>query len=122
MGIIRRSLKAYFIAVCVFLLMTIIQAALLQLTSYHESWSFYGLIAAFSVSTLLLGIMEGRLIGKRGLLVGILSAVLFLFMVLLAAGGFFGEGMSMEKLDVSYLIPILTGAAGGILGANSGKS
>lgn len=122
MGIIRRSLKAYFIAVCVFLLLTIIQAALLQLTSYKEAWSFYGLIAAFSVSTLLLGIMEGGLIGKRGLPVGILSAALFIFLVLLAAGGFFGTGISMEKPDVMYLIPILTGAVGGILGANSSKS
>lgn len=122
MAFIRKTLKAYIIVICVFILLTLLLAVLLRFTAFDEDWSFIGLVVVLSVTTLLLGIMEGNVIGKRGLLAGIVSAAVFLAIILLAVGSVFAGTPGKESIHVSYLIPLLSGAVGGILGANSRKS
>lgn len=122
MGFIRRSLKAYIVAICLFVLLTLVLAALLRFTSFDEDWTQAGLAAALSVVTLLLGILEGNIAGKRGLLVGIVSAAVFLIIVFLAVGGIFTGSAEGLGLRASYLIPLISGAVGGVLGTNSRKS
>ena len=122
MGLIRGTLKAYFIAVCIFAVLTLVLAALVRFTGFHEEWSLWGLVVVLSIAALLLGIMEGSIVGKRGLLVGLVSAAALALIILLIVRGVFA-GMSEEfSFRVWYLIPVLAGAVGGILGTNSRKS
>ncbi len=122
MALIRKTIKAYIIAICIFVLLTLILAALLRFTAFDEDWSFYGLIVALSVAALLLGIMEGNVVGKRGLLVGIASAAMLMVIILLVVGSIFAGTSGKGSIHAEYLIPLLSGAVGGILGANSRKS
>lgn len=121
MEIIRKSLKAYIIALGLFLLLTFALAALLNFTAFREGWTFIGLVFCLAAATLLLGILEGKIVGKKGLFVGLAAAALFLLLILFAAGGVFVGSFGIRSFHGSYVIPLLSGGAGGILGANIGK-
>ncbi len=122
MEIVRKSLKAYIIALGLFLLSTLVLAALLNFTAFRESWTFAGLVSCLAASALLLGILEGKIVGKKGLFVGLGAAALFLLLILFAAGSVFAGSFGIRSFHASYVIPLLLGGAGGILGSNSGKS
>lgn len=122
MEIIRKSLKAYIIALGLFLLLTLALAALLNFTAFREGWTFVGLVFCLAVPSLLLGILEGKIVGKKGLFVGLAASALFLLLILFAAGGVFAGSFGVHSFHASYIIPLLLGGAGGILGSNSGKS
>ena len=77
-----------------------------------------GILAAVN---LVLGFLEGRIIGKRGLLTGLAAGILFILLVLFAAGGIFSGAFGIRSLSPFYLIPVAAGALGGIFGANSGR-
>ena len=119
MEIIIRSLKAYIFVTCLFTALTFLLAALISFTGFKESWSFAGLVCILSVSSFVIGFMEGHITGKRGLFTGIAAAAVFMAMILLAVGGVFAGAFGIDSFSVFYLIPILAGAAGGIAGANT---
>ena len=119
MEIIRRSLKAYIFVSCLFTALTFLLAALISFTGFKESWSFAGLVCILSVSSFVIGFMEGHITGKRGLFTGIAAAAVFMAMILLAVGGVFAGAFGIDSFSVFYLIPILAGAAGGRAGANT---
>lgn len=121
MEIIRRTLKAYIISIVLFLGLTFLLAAIIYFTGYKESWSFAGLIVILSIASLVIGIMEGNIIGKKGLIVGLAAAAIFVMIILLAVGGVFAGTFGMENFSAFYIIPVLVGAAGGVLGANLNK-
>lgn len=121
MEILKKSLKAYAIALGLFLVLSFVLAALLNFTGFKESWTFGGLIVALTAAALLLGILEAKVIGKKGLFVGLASALLFLLMILFSAGGIFMDSFGLQSFKALYIVPILAGGGGGILGANSSK-
>lgn len=121
MEILRKSLKAYGCAVVLFLVLTLLLAALIKFTAYPEKWSHSGLIAALSFSTLFLGFLEGKITGKRGLITGVVSSVLFILLIMAASGCAFAESFEKDSFDILYIIPVITGAAGAIGGTNSNK-
>ncbi len=121
MEIIRRTLKAYIISIVLFLGLTFLLAAIIYFTGYKESWSFVGLMVILSIASLVIGIMEGNIIGKKGLIVGLSAAAVFVMIILLAVGGVFAGAFGLESFSAFYIIPVLIGAAGGILGANLNK-
>ena len=122
MDFIRRSVKAFMLAVCVFVLLTLILAALLRFTGCDEDWTIAGLVAALSLAALLLGFLEGNIVGRRGLTVGTAAAAVFLIIIFPAVGGVFAGTSEEYGFHWLHLVPILSGAAGGVLGANSRKS
>ncbi|HIU26073.1 MAG TPA: TIGR04086 family membrane protein [Candidatus Copromorpha excrementigallinarum] len=121
MEIIRKTLKAYVAALTSFVLLTFALAALISYTAFKESWAFGGLIVIMSLSTALLGFMEGAATGKRGLAAGAAAALIFVAVILAAAGAAFSESFALREGSLFYLIPIGAGAAGGIAGTNMGK-
>ena len=74
-----------------------------------------------SISSAVIGIMEGNIIGKKGMPVGAAAAALLVAIILCAVGGVFAGSFGMDSFSVYYLIPVLAGAIGGILGANLSK-
>ena len=62
------------------------------------------------------GYLESRVIGKRGLISGALSALIFVVLILLAAEGVFSDMPEASKHTLAYLLPVAGGGAGGIAG------
>ncbi len=114
----RKSLKAYVIALVLFVALTFVLAALLNFTGFRESWTFGSLLVILSISALVLGMFEGRIFQKRGLLAGGAAAVLFLAIILVSVQGIFAEAFLLGKMMWLYLIPVAAGSFGGICGVN----
>ena len=81
-------------------------------------WSSWSLLVIMSISSLVLGMMEGRIFQKRGLLAGGAAAVFFLAIILVSVQGLFAEEFSLGKTGWLYLIPVAAGSLGGICGVN----
>ncbi len=122
MEFIRKTLKSFAICLTMFAAMTFVLAAMIQFTSFRESWAFGGLMTALSLTTLVFGIREGGITGKRGLLTGAASAVVMVFIILFISGEMFSGTTGLSNISVFYAIPVVTGAAGGIAGAGSTRS
>lgn len=121
MEIIRRTLKAYIISICLFLALTFLLAAIINFTGFRENWTFAGLITIMSIVSLITGAMEGNIIGKKGLFVGMAAAALLIVIILLAVGGVFAGVFGLESFSPFYIVPVIAGAIGGVLGANLNK-
>ena len=121
MEIIRKSIKAYLAAFCFFVMLTLLLASAIQFTAFREEWALAGLLAALTLTSMVLGMLEGKICGKRGLLTGMAASVLFMAIILLTIGGVFADSFSLRDMDVWYLLPVLSGGVGGVLGANGAK-
>ena len=84
----------------------------------RKSLKAYVMALVLSVSTLVRGMLEGRIFLKRGLLAGGTAAILFLAIILVSVQGIFAEAFSLGKMMWLYLIPVATGCFGGICGVN----
>lgn len=122
MEFIRKTIKSFALCLAIFAVMTFVLAAMIQFTSFRESWAFGGLMAALSLTTMIFGILEGCITGKRGLLTGAASAVMMVFIILFISGEMFSGTTGLSGISVFYAIPVITGAAGGIAGANRTRS
>ena len=112
---LRKSLKAYVIALVLFVALTFALAALVNFTGFRETWTFGALLVIMSISSLVLGMMEGRIFQKRGLLAGGAAAVFFLAIILVSVQGLFAEEFSLGKTGWLYLIPVAAGSAVSII-------
>ena len=101
-----------------FVALTFALAALVNFTGFRETWTFGSLLVILSVSSLALGMMEGRIFQKRGLLAGGAAAVFFLAIILVSVQGLFAEEFSLGKTGWLYLISVAAGSLGGICGVN----
>lgn len=118
MSVFRKTFKAYVFCVVLFILLSFVLAALICFTGFSQKWAFGGLIADLSISCFFLGCMEGRIFGKKGLLVGLLSSVLLVLLILCSSGAVFGTVFTPHSLQVFHLIPLAAGTVGGVIGAN----
>lgn len=118
MEILRKSLKAYVLAAVIFALLTLALAAAVSFTGFKENWAFGGLIGALTLAAVVLGFFEGRIMGRKGILTGIAAALLFLLIVLFFVNGILMSNLGIGELSVFYLIPVVGGAAGGVVGVS----
>lgn len=121
MNYICKLVKGYFIAFIIFLLATFFITGLIKFTSVSEAYSFYYLLAALSVATLFLGVFSGNLIGRNGLICAAGFSLIFVFLVVFGACCAYFEQISKDTFDLRYIIPVLIGAVGGIIGVNVKK-
>lgn len=121
MEIIRRTLKAYMISICIFVIFTFLLAAVIYFTSFKESWAFAGLVIILSITSAIIGVMEANIFGKKGIFVGTAAAVVFLTLIFLVVAGIFAGTLTMDGFNIVYIIPILAGSVGGVFGANLNK-
>lgn len=119
MEMLKRIMKASFMVLLVFGILTLILAALICFTPFNEKWTYGGLIAALSISTVLSGVLFGKLVGKKGILVGFAASVLFMLFILFIVNMVFSGRFGIDTLTVYCLIPVMTGIVGGIVGVGS---
>ena len=101
MEILRRTLKAYMLTLCIFVILTFVLAAIINFTGFRESWTFAALLVALSVSCTFIAVL--------------------ILIILLAVGGVFAGVFGMHSFNIFYIIPVIIGAVGGVFGANLAK-
>lgn len=121
MNYICKLLKGYIIAFIIFFCFTIISTLLVKFTTVPEKYLFYYLIVSLTISTLFLGIFSGKLIGKRGLLSSLGLSALFVFLIIFAITCTYFKELSIHTFDILYILPIIIGGIGGIIGVNVKK-
>lgn len=122
MLVLKNSLKAYCVSVVIFIILTLLYAGVIKWTPLPESWSFEGLIAMMSIATLIFGFMEGVLIGKKGIVTGVLASTIFLLITLTIAKIAFDGSVNINILKTQYIVPLISGVIGAIVGTNKIKS
>ena len=118
---IIRICKGYFISLIAFVFFTLLGAAILKLTPFPESWSFFYLLAAMAVVSLFIGMYMSSFFQKAGLLTGIIFSAILVLFILLIVSACFSSFLSPSMFTPAYLLPIGAGALGGIMGANIKK-
>ena len=116
MYFIRKSLKAYMIVSAVFLILSLILACTLNFSGFKENWTFAGLVAILSAASLLLGMMQGAAAGKRGLVIGMMSAMIFTAAAVFIACSVFADSFELKSKMLLYVLPVIMGGAGGVAG------
>lgn len=122
MLVLKNSLKAYCISVVIFIILTLLYAGVIKWTPLPESWSFEGLIVMMSIATLIFGFMEGVLIGKKGIVTGVIASTVFLLFTLIIAKIVFDGSVNINILKTQYIVPLISGIIGAIVGTNKIKS
>lgn len=80
MEIIRKSLKVYIITFVLFVILTMLMAALICFTGFREAWGYGSMLAVLGISAAVSGVLETRVIGRRALFVFLITAVLFILL------------------------------------------
>ena len=115
---VLKNLKGLLYAFILFILLTLIVSVLVRFSPAPEGWSIYYMVGALSFSCLFLGVYIGNHIKKRGFIYGAIYSVIFLLILsafyMLAFSTGIGAGLGLLK----YLIPILCGSVGGMIGVN----
>ena len=121
MEVLIKSIKIQLIGFVLFAILTVCITLLLMFTPFREGWTYISLIVVLSIICLFIGVLEGRLVGKKGLIVGILTSAAFIFMIYCIVNTVFNDGSSLNKDDIFLVITIISGAIGGIVGTNTEK-
>ena len=113
--------KGFGISIIFFILLNILTAVLLRYTNLPEKLSIIFLVVTMTVCCMILCIFVGNAFSRRGLLLGIIfsSAYLVLLIYLLVLE--FDTNFQAGLLKPIYIIPVIGGAIGGIVGTNLKK-
>lgn len=114
----KRLFKGYICTVIVLFATLFLLAIGLRFTNLPGECAMPLSLLCLSIATVFLGYVTGYSIGKKGLLFGLLSAIIFItFIIILITFGM-SEQIAISKKYILYAIPISFGGIGGILGAN----
>ena len=81
MEILRRTVKVMMLSFIVFILLTLLSAAIIHLTGIKESLSDEMMLISLSLSAVFAGVLEARILEKKMLYVFLITALLFVFIV-----------------------------------------
>ncbi|HWQ77388.1 MAG TPA: TIGR04086 family membrane protein [Anaerovoracaceae bacterium] len=118
MEMVRKNLKGLLYAFILFILLTLLVSAAVKLTPAPEGWAIYYMIGALSFSCLFLGMYTGNYIKKKGFVYGALYSAIFLLILMAFYMLAFTTGIEVGTGLVKYVIPILSGSIGGMIGVN----
>lgn len=118
MGTVLKNLKGFFYAFILFFLLTLLISTAVKFTPAPEGWSLYYMIGVLSITCLFLGIYIGSCMKRKGLAFGALYSVIFLLILSAFYMLAFSTGIEMGFGLFKYLIPVLFGSVGGMIGVN----
>ena len=118
MSTLKKVIIIQFVGSLMFFILSLLMAVILIATPFKETWSFAGVILILAVTCLSIGILTGYSVGRRGLIYGGASSLLFLCIVFVAVNLIFGGGFKADYNDIFYIIPVFLGAMGGAVGTN----
>lgn len=118
MGTVLKNLKGLLYAFILFILLTLLISVIVKLTPAPEGWALYYMVVVLSVSCLFLGVYIGNYIKKKGFVYGALYSVIFLLILLAFYMLAFSTEVDMGIGMLKFLIPVLAGSIGGMIGVN----
>lgn len=118
METVRKNLKGFLYAFILFILLTLLISVIVKLTPAPEGWSLYYMIGVLCLTCLFLGTYSGNYIKKKGFVYGALYSIIFLLILSAFYMLAFSTGIEMGAGLIKYLIPILFGSVGGMIGVN----
>ncbi len=121
MSLLRRILKILALLIIVFIVLTAILAALITFTPFGERWAYIGLLTIVTLLCMMTGYLSGNLFNGRGLIVGLISSFVTVELVILCVQLVYLGEITDVIPDVIYLISVLFGTVGGVVGVNSNK-
>lgn len=113
-----KNLKGFLYAFILLILLTFLMSVLIKVTPIPETWSVYYMLFCLSLSCMFLSVYSGYRIKKRGFLNGTLFSMVFLLIVLVIYMLIFSTGIEMDMGLMKYLICVIFGSIGGMLGVN----
>ena len=81
MEILRKTVKEMMLSFIIFILLTLLSAAIIHLTGIKESLSDDMMLISLSLSAVFAGVLEARILEKKMLYVFLITALLFVFIV-----------------------------------------
>lgn len=81
MEILRKTVKVMILSFIIFILLTLLSAAIIHLTGIKESLSDEMMLISLSLSAVFAGVLEARVLEKKMLYVFLITALLFVFIV-----------------------------------------
>jgi putative membrane protein (TIGR04086 family) len=93
-------------------------SAIIRLTPVPEGWAGYYMIGILSLSCLFLGVYIGNHIKKKGFLYGAVYFCYFSVILIAVYMLAFTTGIEAGAGLLKYLVPILFGSVGGMIGVN----
>ncbi len=118
MGTVLKNLKGFLFAFILFILLTLLISVVVKLTPAPEGWALYYMVGILSITCLFLGIFIGNDMKKRGFVYGALYSVIFLLILSAFYMLAFSTGIDAGAGLIKYLIPVLFGSVGGMIGVN----
>lgn len=118
MEMVRKNLKGLLYAFILFILLTLLVSAAVMLTPAPEGWSIYYMVGVLSLSCLFLGMYSGNHIKKKGFIYGALYSAIFMLILTAFYMLAFSTGVQMGAGLMRYLVPVLSGSIGGMIGVN----
>lgn len=118
METVWKNLKGFLYALILFILLTLLISVLVKFTPAPEGWALYYMIGVLCISCLFLGLYEGNHYKKKGFIYGALFSIIFLLILSAFYMLAFNTGIEMGMGLLKYLIPVLFGSVGGMIGVN----
>lgn len=118
MEMIWKNLKGFLFALLLFIIMTLAVSAVVKFTPAPERWAIYYMIGVLCISCLFLGMYFGNHYKKRGFLYGALYSIIFLLVLSAIYMLAFATGLELGLGMTRYIIPMLFGCVGGMIGVN----
>lgn len=112
------GIRAFLYAFLVFAGLIAVIGVLLRFTGLPETGIAIYVMGALSFSCLVLGLFAGYAMKKKGFLYGALFSIIFLLCILSAALLTVGSGLKPDPSQLRYLICVLCGMIGGMIGVN----
>lgn len=117
-GRMKGGLKAYALGIVSFLVLVVLLGVLVCFTPLPEKGMGYYMLGALSLACLLQGLGAGKAMGKRGLLFGLLFSAVLVLSVLAVSLLISGNTGEFPLLQLRYLICLVFGGIGGMVGVN----
>lgn len=118
METVWKNLKGLLYALILFILLTLLISVLVKFTPAPEGWSLYYMIGVLCITCLFLGAYAGNYTKKKGFVYGALYSIIFILILSAFYMLAFNTGIDMGVGLLKYLIPILLGSVGGMIGVN----
>ena len=122
MMIIKKTIKIQMLGLITFGVLSLASALIFMFTPLKEAWYHAVIIAAMTLSCILVGLLESNAVGRRGLFSGIAASIMLISLILIIANSVFDGGFKLENNDIFLTIPLIAGGIGGVVGTNMDKT
>ena len=113
-----KNVKGFVYSIVLFFVLTLLASLLIKMTPIPEAWSTYYLLIALSITCIFLGIYAGCFMKKRGFLYGALYSIVLILIIIIFNLIVFNTGIQNGIGLLRYLICVLFGSVGGMIGVN----